>query len=132
MLEFNNRGVGAKARSHSDISICFTKGDAINITFRNGAADKASKVNGMPRYRIEYAIEGTRLYFRGTSSSRGFTCYTNGKNTCKNYYCKIDKKYQTDELVDFVLQFEGDYELRYDSDINLYYIESGIKFHGKE
>jgi hypothetical protein len=131
MLEFVNRGKGAKVMSKADITITLGKEDTINFSFRNDAIFKITNANNSHNNRFEYAIDGNRLYFRGTASNRGFSCYNQGKGS-KNYYCRINKQYQTNELIDFVLQYEGDHELLFDTMTNLYYIECGIKFHNKD
>lgn len=133
MLQFNNRGKNARGRSHSDVTITIRKDDAIGITLRNGVTEKITTVNAIPRYNLEYAVDGNRLYFRGTISKSGFRCFKNAKmksnsTTC---YVEIDKKYQTEGLIDYALQFEGDHDLQYDENVNLYFIESGMRFHGK-
>lgn len=132
MLEFTGRTSGKGIRSNKDITLTLRKDDAVGITVRNDKAQLITRVNGVAQFKFEYAIDGNRLYFRGTSSSKGFGLKSNKNNACKDTrYGQISRKFQTDDFVEFILQYEGDYDLRYDPDVNLYYIEAGMQFHGR-
>lgn len=132
MLEFTGRTSGKGVRTDKDVTLTLRKDDDVGITVRNDKAQLITRVNGVAQYRFEYAIDGNRLYFRGTSSSKGFGLKTNKNNRVKDTrYGQINHKYQTPELVEFMLQYEGDFDLRYDGEVNLYYIEGGMQFHGR-
>lgn len=104
-------------RAQSDISINCVKADkspygGISFTFRN---DVWQFFDG----KIEFAIYKNRILFRTATDNGGLTLFS-GSNKSNNKYFKIRVTEDTKIIKE---QFIGDYELKYDSFYELYYIE---------
>ena len=108
-------------KAHSDISInCITYNrkpyNGLSFTFRN-------EVWGLFGDRVEFAIYKNRVLFRSASNGEGLA-FTTGSSKCPNKYFKVKIDENTQILKD---KFIGDYELKYDSFYELYYIEANFK-----
>jgi len=84
------------------------------FTFRN---DCFKKFAGGKEY-FEVAFSGNRLYFRGCDAKDGYKISANNTVTNTTRYARIGER----EDVTFVA-WKGDYALRWDTDVNLWYIE---------
>lgn len=116
--KFNWISKGAnKRRANFDVSIvCVKYGGkpcaGISFTFRN---DVWQFFEGS----IEFAIFKNRIMFRTAKKGEGLVLYR-GADNCPNRYAKIRLDDSTNILKE---KFIGDYELKYDSFYELYYIE---------
>lgn len=85
------------------------------FTFRNGVMEKLGDYIEMSAYK-------NRLLFRTATSETGFkvTCKQGATDSTKlNHYCKLYDREETKKFAKFV----GDFDLKYDSFYELYYIE---------
>lgn len=106
-----------KKLSKADLSIreCKTsdkKGLRYNVTFRNGKSEIFGEF-------VDFAFLKNRLYMRpSTQRSRGYKlyCFDGGK---ANPFAQITKNTTTCEFSDFI----GDYDIKHDEFLDLYYIE---------
>ena len=107
---------GARTRVSSDITVniidsASKKGlGAVSITFRNDCWEELGE-------NVEIAIFKNRVLFR--QGECGFGWKNKGNVKTKNHYMRITLTEETKALKNFV----GDYELKYDSFYELYYIE---------
>lgn len=118
------RSTGKKVSS-CDISVALTKrrgtGDFthVNFTFRNGiesiiCSDKESEY-------IQFCVHKNRIFFRQAESTVGYKLYYASAKCAKNKYTKIPVFEGADGFV-------GDYELKYDDFLELYYIDKETKY----
>lgn len=108
-------------KSKSDVSInCIKSGDskygAVSFTFRNDVWQFFGE-------RVEFAIYKNRILFRNAAPGEGLA-FSSGSIKCPNKYIKIRI---TDNIQIIKDKFIGDYELKYDSFYELYYIEANFK-----
>lgn len=108
-------------RAQSDISInCITYNgkpfNGISFSFRNEVWQFFGE-------RVEFAIYKNRILFRSASNGEGMS-FTTGSQKCTNKYFKVKIDENTQILKD---KFIGDYELKYDSFYELYYIEADFE-----
>lgn len=113
----------SKNFSQKDISINLIKTGSLkngkstygfSIIFRNKTWEKFSN-------RIEIATYKNRVLFRNSDNERGILLTKKADNTTQNHYAKltnIDEK-----TMELFKTFIGDYEMKYDSFYELYYIE---------
>ena len=92
----------------------------ISITFRNGI-EKLITLD-KEAYAI-VAVLGKRVYFKKASSIEGFKISSNkgNKNKAGNKYMYISEN-NSKELYNFVADHIGNYDLKYDNDRNLHYV----------
>lgn len=114
----------SKNFSQKDISINLIKTGSLksgettygfSIIFRNKVWEKFSN-------RIEVATYKNRVMFRSTNNERGILLTKKQDNIANNRYAKLTNL--DDKTMEIWKQFIGDYELKYDSFYELYYIES--------
>ena len=91
----------------------------VSITFRNNTERLITLEK--EAYAI-VAILGRRLYFKRSTIVEGFKIAGNKSNSSHNKYMYISEN-NSEELFKFVDAHKGDYNLRYDDDRNLHYIE---------
>jgi hypothetical protein len=118
-FDWINRVAGKKNyhRAYSDISInCITYNKTpfagLSFTFRND-------VWGLFGECVEIAIYKNRILFRTAPAGQGMKL-SRGSEKSPNKYFKMKVDGSTQEIKD---KFIGDYELKYDSFYELYYIE---------
>lgn len=104
-------------RAKSDVSINCVKSaekqyGGLSFTFRNDVWQFFGE-------RIEFAVYKNRILFRTAEAGEGLSLFS-GSSTCSNKYIKIRVDENTQIIKD---KFIGDYELKYDSFYELYYIE---------
>lgn len=107
--------VKTKTKSNADISISLVgkKDAAVCIIFRNGTDRDISKTG-----YVTVAVSGERLYFKGETDEVGFKMsHKSSESTCKTII-------RNDELIDFALTHSGDYRLKYDREMKLYYVDT--------
>lgn len=114
-------GRGGRRSAQSDISVnCITYNKVaragISFTFRNDVWQFFGE-------RVEIAIYKNRILFRTATNSTGMQlCSGSAKTPNKYFKMKVDKTTQV--IKD---KFIGDYELKYDSFYELYYIEADFE-----
>lgn len=123
---------GKHRSSDSEIMVSKLKDDGISITIRKNAVDRLLNIwnDNKPVPYLMIAVVDNRLYLKGTSSKNGFRV-TKNPNT-DNRYCRIPAAYHTDELREWIMNNQGEFTLKYDSEARLHYIEPNIKFLTKE
>lgn len=98
-------------------SICKGK-PKVRFTLRNGIYDLVSETD-----RIQYGMsdksDSRRIYFTTGTEKNGLKLSATHKSKAEIRYVAINKKNEIARLLPFV----GDYELSYDNECNLYYIE---------
>lgn len=104
-------------RSDADVSInCITYEkkpfSGISFTFRN-------EVAGFFGDRIQFAIYKNRVMFRPSVEGEGIALCTVNKKSPNRYF----KMKLTKDIEELKSKFIGDYELKYDSFYEVYYIE---------
>lgn len=72
--------------------------------------------------RIEFAVYKSRIMIRSADNERGILLTKKSDNATQNHYAKLSNLDK--ETMETFKQFIGDYELKYDSFYELYYIES--------
>lgn len=120
---------GTTSRSDADVSVNLnakgknTVGQNLGITLRHGVSEMISGT--------EYAqicIHKNRIYFRESDSRQGYKMTKNHQNedrsatpaSRENRYMKVTNLSETSKA------FIGDYELKYDDFLELYYIEKEV------
>ena len=108
-------------RAKSDISINCVKMDktpygGISFTFRNDVWQFFGE-------KVEFAVYKNRIMFRTATGTNGMALFS-GSNKSPNKYFKVRVTEDTKILKD---KFIGDYELKYDSFYELYYIEGNFE-----
>ena len=108
-------------RAKSDVSInCIKCGGkqygGLSFTFRNDVWQFFGE-------RVEFAIYKNRILFRTAAPGEGLSLF-NGNTTCSNKYFKVRLDKDTQVIKD---KFIGDYDLKYDSFYELYYIEGNFE-----
>ena len=104
-------------RANSDVSIVCVKYNGkpysgVSFTFRNDVWQFFGE-------NIEFAVFKNRVMFRTAKKGEGLQLYK-GADNCPNRYIRIRLDDNTNILKE---KFIGDYELKYDSFYELYYIE---------
>lgn len=105
----------------SDISINsitynHTPNAGLSFTFRNDVWQLFGE-------SVEFAIYKNRIMFRTAKKGSGI-CFTVASSKCPNKYFKLKVDETTKIIRD---KFIGDYELKYDSFYELYYIEGNFE-----
>ena len=111
-----------KQRMHSrgkgDVSMTVSptksKGVSANLTFRN----EVDQIIFADSPYARFAILGTRLYFG--SADEKFGCKLCGHPDSVNKYVHVSNK----RIVEFVSNHIGDYMIKYDKELDCYYIET--------
>lgn len=110
--------------NHSDVSVTLVRKSAdsgythVNFTFRNGIEKIIT--NEETEY-IQFCAHKNRIFFRPAESTIGYKLYkANSQTTSKNRYTKVP-------MFECAKAFVGDYELKYDDFLELYYIEKEQK-----
>lgn len=85
-------------------------GKVVCFTFRNDCPELFTDSG-----YVQFCVYKNRVFFRQASNDDGYKI-TNASKTSKNRYVKIPG-------VDLFKDFVGDYELKYDSFLELYYVE---------
>lgn len=116
----------SKKQTQKDIGIHLHKDDAFGLSIRNGCESKIADVNGSVGKGLLIAYNDGRLYFKGTNSKDGFTITVNPE--CVNKYCKISLRHVTEDFKDWIVENEGNYDLKYDYEAKLYFISNGMQF----
>lgn len=103
----------------SDVSItCHIMPDGIRhyagLTFRNESYELFA--NDAEYFVI--AFDGNRMYFKGSDKHHGLLLAKNSQTTDKTRYAKMQNTFAKK-----MLPWVGDYELEYDDEEKLYYIE---------
>ncbi|MBR1737036.1 MAG: hypothetical protein IJ736_08480 [Firmicutes bacterium] len=119
-LDFIIKNRGFTYASDEDVSITAgiskTKGrndrHVVRFTFRNNADKKITHTG-----YLTVAILGERLYFKEMSEMVGYKLYKNSK---KNTYTGICNK----GLFNWAVTHSGDYMLKFDRTIALYYVDT--------
>ena len=107
-------------RSQKDVSISLnacstsTTGRVIAITFRNECYELVSDTG-----YIQAGVYKNRCFFRSTTSSEGYKLSCPKAGLKKSRYCKMP---EMKELANMI----GDYELKYDDFLEMYYIEKEV------
>lgn len=92
----------------------------VNLIFRNGAGGNITEGKSY----IETLIDNDRVYFVGNSFREGGSKISHvNKNLDYMVTSTADK-----DLVKWVLKHSDNYDLEYDNDIKMYYIEAREKF----
>ena len=115
--------------SDKDIGLTLSKTDVLCITVRNNSEQKIAKIHNRTARYVLIAFKDGRLYFKGTDSKDGFVFAKNANS--KNKYIRVNTKYMTDDFKEWVLDNEGQFDLRYDTEANLYYVSNELQFMGK-
>lgn len=109
--------IKGKCNLKEDISITYVnktdKKDVCNLTFRNLVDKKITKTQ-----YVEIAIDETRMYFRETNEKIGFK--VTKKKDGINGYCSIRDR----QALEFAKYHGGDYDLMYDKENELFYVET--------
>ena len=114
---------GASKNAGTDISINLSKKSTtgefthLNFTFRNGI--EKIILSDVENESLQFCVHKNRIYFRGADASVGYKLYK-ATAQCSNRYTKIP-------IFDNAKYFVGDYELKYDDFLELYYIEKERK-----
>lgn len=124
-LEFIT-GDSHKGYSDKDIGITLSKKDVICVTVRNDSIHKIAQIHNRTARFLMIAFADNRLYFKGTDNQDGFTVTSNPES--KNKYIRINLKFVTDSLKEWILENEGQYDLRFDDEAGLYYISNELQF----
>lgn len=106
--------------NHSDISVTFTRKTVnseythVNFTFRN-SIEKI--ITGDETEYIQFCAHKNRIFFRPAEAKVGYKLYkANSKSTSNNRYVKVP-------IFECAKAFVGDFDLKYDEFLELYYIE---------
>ena len=86
------------------------KGKYATISFFNGSYERITEGDN-----IQLGICENRIYFRGSDKNCG--------NKVQYYAKTVRVNFSNDELIDFVKKHKAEYELEYDVENNLFYIE---------
>lgn len=106
----NNQGCDISIRK----SICNGKTKA-RFIMRNGVADVISETD-----YVQFSIpDGKHIYFMSGDRDTGLKMTSQDSIVCNNRYVQINKEEDAEALV----AFSGDYELRYDQECGLYYVQ---------
>lgn len=109
-----------KKNSNCDVSISRVIWDsakkryAYGFTFRNNIHDKLGN-------QIQIAVYKNRVLFRPCGPD-DMKISLNPNNKTKHFYCKLKEDDMTKVLLDFI----GDYDLKYDEFYEIYYIEKEV------
>lgn len=115
-------GCGVSNGSKSDVSISLGKKtkeaepSLLCVTFRN---EVEKLIFDESCEYIQFGIHKNRMFFRQSDPSTGYKMYARLKN-CKNRYTKFPIEEESDK------NFVGNYELKYDEFLELYYIEKEL------
>jgi len=102
--------------SKADVSVYPQKnGNGVSFTFRNGAAMIMTKSG-----YIVVAMVGDKLYFKESTSDRGYKVTKKNQVKVESRYCYISNN----DLRSWALTRKGDYRLHLDSKEKLYYIDT--------
>lgn len=108
--------------SDKDISfrITYRKGfPYVNIIFRNNVGNLAADGKNF----ITTFVENERVYFEGNDTKHGSTKISHiNKNTDYMLTCTADKC-----LIEFVKHHSDNYDLKYDCELKMYYVEAKEK-----
>lgn len=120
------RSTGKKVSS-CDISVALVRKTGgkganythVNFTFRNGieniiCSDKDNEY-------IQFCVHKNRIFFRQAESTVGYKLYYASAACAKNKYTKIP-------IFEGADGFIGDYDLKYDDFLELYYIDKETKY----
>lgn len=120
LVWMGKRQFSQKARRHQGCDISIRKSISNNklkarFILRNGCANVVSETE-----YIQFAIPNAeRLYFMTGDHDTGLKMSLQKAMNADNRYVLINKERDAQELV----VFAGDYNLRYDSECSLYYIQ---------
>jgi len=104
-----------------DISVSLSKKKGspeythVSFTFRN---DIEKIFLGQVEY-VQFCVYKNRIFFRPAESTVGYKLYK-ASSTCANKYTRFPK-------FSGAIEFVGDYELKYDDFLELYYIEKEVE-----
>jgi hypothetical protein len=105
------------SKGTKDVSITVGKDGDINITFRNETYDAIAPNT----QHIIYAVTEDRIYFKETDARKGYKLVSSKNVTSgRRYLCFNHNKHK--ELYDWVKDNEGDYDLKWDAKINLWFV----------
>lgn len=117
---------GSCVRSDSDVSVTVNIQDKkrdrnyIAFTFRNGTAQILSNTN-----YVQICAHKNRIFFRESSMKEGYKLTFNVKNSERSNTeaSQLNRYLKVSINTDTYKAFEGDYDLKYDDFLELYYIE---------
>ena len=112
-LSWISKEKGRAATSGADVTMRVIKDGRCALTFRNGSAQKISKTG-----YIQLAVYQNKLYFREADAKTGY-CLANSGTNSENKSIKLSHV----GLCEFAEKREGNYALKGDVEMQLYYID---------
>ncbi len=121
MIWMGKRHFSQKARNRQSCDVSVRKSITQNkvkarFTLRNGLASTISETD-----YVQYAIHPklNRVYFKSGDHDTGLKMSSQKKMLCDNRYVTINKEDDAKQLLSFI----GDYNIAFDSERGLYYIQ---------
>lgn len=117
------RNCSQRARKTGNMDVTISESRADNIrkarfTFRNGVSNILSETDYV-QYGIPNTKKWSRVYFMTGTSDNGLKMSITKSSRKDNRYVTINRESDAAKLLPFV----GDYELLYDDECELYYIQ---------
>lgn len=96
---------------YKDVRLSVSKNSTVSyITFFNGAYERITDSDN-----LIFGISGDRLYFKGGDSVTGYKSVTGAKSRRIVLF--------SDEFIEYAKKHKSEFDLEYDVENNLYYIE---------
>ena|GEM_PF-3933845 len=120
MLWMGKRNFTQKARSSQRCDVSIKKSYSqeklkVRFTFRNGSGGIVSETE-----YLQFAVPDSKhIYFTSGDHDTGLKLSSQKSMCCDNRYVMVNKESDAEEIVSFV----GDYNLKYDDECGLYYIQ---------
>lgn len=123
IIWYGKRTCSQKARKTGNLDISITESVVNNIhkarfILRNGVANILSETDYL-QYGIAQSKRNSRIYFMTGTSDSGLKMSITKSSRADNRYVTVNRESDAANLLSFV----GDYELLFDSECSLYFIQ---------
>ena len=112
-----------RARKTGNLDVTISKGMTLNkpkvrFTLRNSVYELITDTDRI-QYGMPNSKRSNRIYFISGTAENGLKLSTTKNSNSETRYVAINKENEVERLIPFI----GDYELSYDDECKLYYIE---------